>query len=161
MAPAADNLAIRMKTLLIRGTEGIEDVVGDAVASVRANPARREIEQKRVIAAYRRACPTVSTDETFSVLVGLYPELFCDDEGVLVRGSRQRDAVKPRIINMPGASDEENEAELKRYLLQQDFIANYKAKNPDTSINKMFEDLGAQYPSVFNDKNLYPLQDSI
>jgi len=149
-----------MKTLLIRGNEGIEDIVRDAVASVRANPARREIEQKRVIAAYRKACPTPSTDEVFSVLVGLHPELFCDDDGVLVRGS-QADVVKPRLMKLPGATDEENKKEEQRYAQQKVLIAEYKKENPDASVNKMFEDLGAQYPSVFNDKALYNPQDDI
>jgi len=153
MGPEADNLAISMKTLLIRGNEGIEDVVRDAVASVRANPARREIEQKRVIAAYRRACPTPTTDEVFSVLVGLHPELFCDDDGVLVRGG-QADVVTPKLVKKPKSMDELNQDAKARAKQQRDLIAAYKVANPQTGINTMFQELTQQHPDVFSDPDL-------
>jgi hypothetical protein len=149
-----------MKTLLIRGNEGIEDVVRDAVESVRANPERRKIEQKRVIAAYRRACPTVNTDEAFSVLVGLYPELFRDDDGALVRGD-QGTVVMRRPVKTQKAIDEINQDAKARQQQQRALIKQYKAENPKASTDTMFTELTQAHPDVFNDPDLTPAEDAI
>jgi hypothetical protein len=138
----------------------IEDVVRDAVASVRANPARREIEQKRVIAAYRQACPTVNTDEAFSVLVGLHPELFRDDDGALVRGDQGTVVIRRPVKNQK-ALDEISQDAKARGEKQKQLIKQYKAENPKASADTMFTELTQQHPDVFNDPDLTPEEDAV
>jgi hypothetical protein len=81
-------------------------------------------------------------------------------QGGLTWGS-QADVVRPRLMKLPGATDEENEKEEQRYAQQKVLIAKYKKENPDASVNRMFEDLGAQFPNLFTDHAFIGPQDDI
>jgi hypothetical protein len=101
----------------------------------------------------------METDEVFSVLASLNPELF-RDEGDEVQAD-QAAVVRPRLVKLPGATDKENDDEAERICQQQALIGLFKKRNPNATVDQIFSDLYRRHPDLFNDPDLIAPNDDI
>lgn len=138
-------------------TQSIGDYVRGVVVSASASPTERTEKQRTVIREYRRVYPDKTLDEVFADLSRINRDLFSD--GDHVQGAMTQ-VIKPRLMKLPGASDQQNAAAAEKLAIRA-LVALHTKSYPTASWNQMFEDLGKKHPDVFNDPSLITPEDDI